>query len=65
MYASGIIMLIEAAVPSFAFSNFILVKLYPLTFLFLHQMTDVIFAFLLIAWVEALNLELKNHFGQR
>lgn len=62
MYASGIIMLIEAAVPSFAFSNFILVKLYPLTFLFLHQMTDVIFAFLLIAMGRGFESRVKKSF---
>lgn len=60
LYASGIMMLLEAAVPRFANSSEILKKLYSYSFLFLSQVSDIIFAFLLIGLARGISARVKR-----
>lgn len=60
MYFSGIFMLLESAIPNFTFSNSFLMKLMPYTFFFLNQMTNIIFAFLLLGMARAIQLKQRK-----
>lgn len=60
MYFSGIFMLLESALPNFTFSNSFLMKLMPYTFFFLNQMTNVLFAFLLLGMARAIQLKQRK-----
>lgn len=60
MYASGILLLLEAAVPNWAYSNSVLARLYPYTFLFINQMTDIIFAFTLIGMARGIQAKVAK-----
>ncbi|WP_290033577.1 bifunctional lysylphosphatidylglycerol flippase/synthetase MprF [Ligilactobacillus cholophilus] len=62
MYFSGIFMLLESAIPNFTFSNSILARLVSYTFFFLNQMTNIIFAFLLLGMARAIQLKQKKAF---
>lgn len=62
MYFSGIFMLLESAIPNFTFSNSFLMKLMPYTFFFLNQMTNIIFAFLLLGMARAIQLKQRKAF---
>ena len=57
MYFSGIFMLLESAIPNFTFSNSFLMHLMPYTFFFLNQMTNIIFAFLLLGMARVIQLK--------
>ena len=60
MYFSGIFMLLESALPNFTFSNSILMKFMPYTFFFLNQMTNILFAFLLLGMARAIQLKQRK-----
>lgn len=60
MYFSGIFMLLESALPNFTFSNSILVQFMPYTFFFLNQMTNILFAFLLLGMARAIQLKQRK-----
>lgn len=60
LYTSGILLLLEAAVPNWAYSNSVLANLYPYTFLFINQMTDIVFAFLLLGMARGIQAKVKK-----
>lgn len=60
LYASGILMLLEAAVPRFANSNELLRKLYSYSFLFISQVSDIIFAFMLLGLARGISAKVKR-----
>ncbi|KRL38919.1 bifunctional lysylphosphatidylglycerol flippase/synthetase MprF [Liquorilactobacillus uvarum] len=62
LYTSGILILLESMVPNFAFGNSIFVKLYPYTFLFLNQISSIVFAFLLIGVARGIESKVKHAF---
>lgn len=62
LYTSGILILLESTVPNFAFSNSFFVKLYPYTFLFLSQISSMVFAFLLIGMARGIESKVKHAF---
>ena len=64
LYVSGILLLLEAAIPNWAYSNSFLAKLYPYTFLFINQLTDIVFAFALIGMARGSKLRSKKHIGR-
>ena len=60
LYVSGILLLLEAAIPNWAYSNSFLAKLYPYTFLFINQLTDIVFAFALIGMARGIEAKVKK-----
>ena len=53
-------MLLEAAVPRFANSNELLRKLYSYSFLFISQVSDIIFAFMLLGLARGISAKVKR-----
>ena len=64
LYVSGILLLLEATIPNWAYSNSFLAKLYPYTFLFINQLTDIVFAFALIGMARGIEAKVKKHIGR-
>lgn len=62
MYLSGILMLIEAVAPGIPYYNRLTQTFYNYSLIFINQMTDVIFAFLLIAMARGINSKVKKAF---
>lgn len=62
MYFSAIFMLLEAAVPNFTLSNGLLMKLDTYTFLFLNQISSIIFAFMLLGMARGIQNKVKKAF---
>lgn len=48
LYFSGIMLLLMATVPNFAFNNRLVARLYPFTFMFISQTSMIVVAFLLL-----------------
>lgn len=60
LYFSGIFMFLESALPEFTIKNNFLAKLYPLTFLFIHQATNILFAFSLLGLARGIFSRVKK-----
>lgn len=60
MYASGVMMLIAASLPDLTNSNKFLMRVYPFTFFFFHQLTTVLFAIALLACARGVEARLKK-----
>ncbi|MHC3377990.1 bifunctional lysylphosphatidylglycerol flippase/synthetase MprF [Ligilactobacillus equi] len=60
LYFSGIFMFMESAVPELTIRNKFLVNLYPLTFLFIHQLTNIFFAFALLGLARGIYSRVKK-----
>lgn len=60
LYFSGIFMLMESAVPSLTVSNKVLVRFYPYTFFFLHQLTNICYAFILLGLARGIQAKVKK-----
>lgn len=60
MYASGIFMLLAACLPDLTTGNKFLMRFYPFTFFFLHQLTTMLFAIALLACARGLQAQLTR-----
>ncbi|MCI1287861.1 MAG: bifunctional lysylphosphatidylglycerol flippase/synthetase MprF [[Lactobacillus] timonensis] len=60
MYLSGILMLLAACLPDLTTGNKFLMKFYPFTFFFLHQLTTMLFAIALLACARGLQAKLTK-----
>lgn len=60
MYVSAIVTILAAAVPDLAETNRILQRFYPFTFFFLHQLTTMLFAVLLLACARGIQAKVKK-----
>lgn len=59
-YMTGIILLLASTVPEFTFTNPIINYLYPYTFYFIHQMSNIILAFLMIGIGRGIESKVKR-----
>lgn len=62
MYVSGSMLLLFAAVPNYALTNHYYLLLEPYTFYFLNQISNIIFAFLLIGLARGIGSRIKQAF---
>lgn len=60
LYFSGFFMLMESAVPSLTISSRVLVRFYPYTFFFIHQLTNMCFAFILLGLARGIQAKVKK-----
>ena len=60
VYFSGFMMIIISTVPNLAFDNPIFARLYPFTFFFLTQLSNVIFGFLLLGLARGIESKVKK-----
>lgn len=60
MYLSGILMLLAACLPDLTTGNKFLMRFYPFTFFFLHQLTTMLFAIALLACARGLQAQLTK-----
>jgi len=60
LYFSGFFMLMESAVPSLTVSSRVLVRFYPYTFFFIHQLTNMCFAFILLGLARGIQAKVKK-----
>ena len=62
LYFSGLMLLLSAVVPNYALVNRYYLSLEPYTFYFLDQLTNVIFAFILISLARGISSRVKKTF---
>ncbi len=62
MYFSGIMMILLATVPNYALVNKVYLSLEPYTFYFLDELTNMIFAFVLIGLARGIGSRIKKAF---
>ncbi|MCP0887547.1 bifunctional lysylphosphatidylglycerol flippase/synthetase MprF [Ligilactobacillus sp. WILCCON 0076] len=60
LYFSGILLLMVSAIPAFTINNSILMSFYPYTFLFIHQLTNIFFAFMLLGLARGIHAKVKK-----
>ncbi|MHC9536625.1 bifunctional lysylphosphatidylglycerol flippase/synthetase MprF [Dellaglioa sp. BT-FLS60] len=59
-YVTGVILLLASTVPEFTFTNPIISYLYPYTFYFIHQMSNIFIAFLMIGIGRGIESKVKR-----
>lgn len=60
VYSSGIMMILISTVPNLAFNSHLFARLYPFTFFFLTQLSNVIFGFLLLGLARGIEGKVKK-----
>jgi phosphatidylglycerol lysyltransferase len=60
LYSSGILILLDAMVPNFAFNNNILIRFYPYTLFFVSQLTSVLCGFMLFGLARGIEARIKR-----
>ncbi|AEV94787.1 bifunctional lysylphosphatidylglycerol flippase/synthetase MprF [Pediococcus claussenii] len=60
LYFAGIMSLLLSTVPNAVWENRVFVKLYPYTFIFVHQQTNIIVAFMLIGFASGIAVRNKR-----
>ncbi|WP_068478642.1 bifunctional lysylphosphatidylglycerol flippase/synthetase MprF [Loigolactobacillus backii] len=60
LYFSGVMLLILSTVPNFALNNRLFARLYPYTFVFLDQVTNIIMAFLLLGFARGIAAKVQR-----
>ncbi|MCZ2491765.1 bifunctional lysylphosphatidylglycerol flippase/synthetase MprF [Dellaglioa carnosa] len=59
-YVTGVVLLLASTVPEFTYANPIIRQLYPYTFYFIHQMSNIFLAFLMIGIGRGIESKVKR-----